>query len=318
VPIAQIVWLLLCVAAVSIAVCCVIWGAVAARLSRETGLAAGGLIVAVAGTFLAVAGREWQVVALAGIAVLSAAFAAPAIRAARLDREMAWQRSLARMRAEQVTFVNHEIRTPLTLIQASNEVLLERLAESVQARERELLDVIRRNTNAVISIVERNLADARAEATLFAPELKSTDVRRLLTLTLEEIRRISPIPIRMDVGGAPHRLMIDQSLIRQVVMNLVGNAMQPGRGATAVWVRLLQSDEGATISVSDDGQGMTAEQRKMLFEPYHSDHASSRNVGVGLSISRQIVELHGGRIMVDTMVAAGTTILVTLPSGGGS
>jgi signal transduction histidine kinase len=267
------------------------------------------------GTLLVVPLGPLNTVALAGVGGLLVAVIHRARRADQLERDLQWQRDLARLRAEQVTYVSHEIRTPLSLIRASNELLLDRLADTVQARERELLEVVRRNTDAVVSIVQRNLADARAEATLFAPALKSTDIRKLLALTLAELRQISSIPVLMTLGGPPQRLLIDQSLIRQVILNLVGNAVQPGRGASTVLVRLLQSDEGATISISDDGRGMTEEQRRMLFEPFHSDRVSEANMGVGLTISKQIVELHGGRILIDTMVAAGTTVIVTLPSG---
>lgn len=255
------------------------------------------------------------VVGVLGLAALAFAVREPAARAAGLRRDVDWQRSLAEMRARQVTYVSHELRTPLALIRASNELLLERLADTVQDRERELMEVVRRNTDSVVTIVQRNLEDARAEATLFSPQLSSTDIRRLLTITLDELRQISAVPILLKSGGPPHRLRIDQSLIHQVILNIVGNAIQPGRQASSVWVRLLQSDEGATISVSDDGKGMTPEQRRGLFEPFHTDNTQG-SVGVGLAISKQIVELHGGRILVDTMVARGTTIIVTLPSGG--
>jgi signal transduction histidine kinase len=253
---------------------------------------------------------------LIGLIALVAVIGEPARRARRLQRDVEWQRSLAEMRARQVTYVSHEIRTPLSLIRASIELLIERLGETVDVREHELMEVVRRNTDSVVTIVQRNLEDARAEATLFSPNLSSTDIRRLLTITLDELRRISDVPILMKSGGPPQRLMIDQSLIHQVILNIVGNAIQPGRQASEVWVKLLQSDEGATISVSDDGKGMTAEQRRSLFEPFHSDNVAEGGVGVGLAISKQIVELHGGRILVDTMVARGTTIIITLPAGG--
>lgn len=256
------------------------------------------------------------IIGLTGLGALSFTVREPLRRAARLARDVEWQRSLAEMRARQVTYVSHELRTPLALIRASNELLMDRLGDTVHVRELHLMEMVRRNTDAVVTIVQRNLEDARAEATLFSPQLSSTDIRRLLALTLTELRQISPIPILMKSGGPPQRLRIDQSLIHQVILNIVGNAVHPGREATSVWVRLLQSDEGATISVADDGKGMSSEQRKLLFEPFHSDSASSGSMGVGLAISKQIVELHGGRILVDTMVARGTTVIVTLPTTG--
>lgn len=252
--------------------------------------------------------------AVTGLLVLLLATRGPAKRTAKLAQDVEWQRSLAEMRARQVTYVSHELRTPLSLMRASTELLMERLGDAVDVRELQLMEVVRRNTDAVITIVQRNLQDARAEATLFSPQLSPADIRKLLAVSLEELRAISPIPILMKSGGPPQRLIMDPSLIHQVILNIVGNAIQPARAATEVWVRLLQSDEGATISVSDDGKGMTEEQRRMLFEPFHSDDAASGGVGVGLAISRQIVQLHGGRILVDTMVARGTTIIVTLPA----
>ncbi|MEO7126599.1 MAG: HAMP domain-containing sensor histidine kinase [Nakamurella sp.] len=252
--------------------------------------------------------------------VVIALFIAAIFRLLRLvkhrTRALLWHRTLAERRATQLTYVSHEIRTPLALINASANLLIERLSDSIQYKELQLLKVIQNNTNHVTTIVEQTLTMARAEASLITPKFEFCNIQRLVTDTATELRRVSSIPIVTDTHYAPGLVYIDKYLFRQALINLINNAAQPTRHATSVWIRLFQSDEGLKISISDDGDGMTQKQRETSFEFYQSDHGQSHNVGAGLAISRMIVNLHHGKIFVDTTIASGTTIIVYIPKLG--
>jgi signal transduction histidine kinase len=103
-------------------------------------------------------------------------------------------------------------------------------------------------------------------------------------------------------------------LVAQALTNLVSNASRFTTVGGNVDVRVMAIDAGIAVYVTDDGAGMSREQRQRLFRPYATGRPLADGTGLGLVITKTIVELHGGSIMVDTTSTRGTTFLLTLPA----
>ncbi|MDN5964569.1 MAG: HAMP domain-containing histidine kinase [Actinomyces sp.] len=211
--------------------------------------------------------------------------------------------------------LSHEIRTPLSLVRGAAELLSEESPGPLTSSQRYFVDTIVENSSQAIALAEDFLLDARLRRGAAALDLVPTDLRVLVRDVVRELRRVSELSIRLEDRGEPLVAAVDPRLVRQVIWNLVNNSLHHS-GSTAVTVCVSGGDEGATISVSDDGSGMTPAQRHDLFEPFSTTASGRSGTGLGMSITRRIVEAHGGRIVVDTVARQGTTIFTVLPLSG--
>jgi signal transduction histidine kinase len=226
-------------------------------------------------------------------------------------------RQLDRLKDEFVSSVSHELRTPLTSITGYVELLLE---EEPTAQRREYLRVIERSADRLLGLVSDLLFAARLQEGRLELEREPVDVVRLVTEAVEEARPRAEsagigLAARCDgpltVEGEPARLA-------QLLDNLVSNAIKFTPEGGHVAVDAAAHDGVVRIDVSDSGIGISADDRERLFERFfRSQSALERQIqgtGLGLYISKAIVEAHGGRIGVSSTEGEGTTFAVEIPS----
>ncbi|MEH3090175.1 MAG: HAMP domain-containing sensor histidine kinase [Microbacterium arborescens] len=258
---------------------------------------------------VAVATSAALVLALIAVALLARANVTRRRRIRELDE-------LALRRADQVSALSHEIRTPLAIIRGSAELLADESAGALTEHQTRFVRKIIDNAHWTSSLAEQLLVRARIEAGLFSIARAPVDLRRLLRDIVEDVAPLTRREIVLDTSGVPTLIDVDAETIRQVVVNLISNAARSDTEGGRVEVRLWWIDDGAVIAVSDGGSGMTAEQRDRLFTRFASGQPLGNGTGIGLFISQQLVELHGGRLFVDTLTGRGTTVMFTLPYGG--
>ncbi|MGI6877285.1 sensor histidine kinase [Microbacterium sp. gxy059] len=222
---------------------------------------------------------------------------------------------LASRRADQVSILSHEIRTPLAIIKGSAELLAEETPGPLNERQRVFARRIADNAGQVIELSENLLAHARIEAGVFELHLDHVNLRSLLRQAVRELRQVLDADVQFDSFEPPIRMLVDPGLIKQVVANLVTNAVRNSAGDAPVTVRMMRRDSDLLVSVSDHGSGMTAQQQEQLFRRFASGSADRGGTGLGMYVSQHIVRLHGGMIYVDTIAQRGTTVLFTLPFG---
>jgi signal transduction histidine kinase len=114
-----------------------------------------------------------------------------------------------------------------------------------------------------------------------------------------------------ELPSEPLRVVADRDMLRQVLLNLIGNAYQAMPDGGTVTVALADDAPGVRLTVADTGAGMTTEVRDKLFQPFFTTKA--RGVGLGLAVSKRIVDAHSGNILVDSAPGAGARFVVTLP-----
>lgn len=168
----------------------------------------------------------------------------------------------------------------------------------------------------MISLAEDLLVQARIQAGLFKLHLELTDVKSIVRKAVEQAQFLTEERHQHYIVDYPqviNRTYIDANLILQALNNLLLNASRHTSHTGHIYVSLAENDAGLVLSVTDDGAGMSPEERKKLFKRFSSGQPLGDGTGLGLVITKQIIELHGGQIMVDTTLGRGTTVLFILP-----
>ncbi len=238
---------------------------------------------------------------------------------ANLRRELADARSetehlreLVKKRVERPNVFSHEVRTPLTLIKGAAELLAEETPGPLNDRQREFVGTIATNADQVISLAQDLLTEARLDSPLFDLHLDRLDLRKLVRQTVRDARRVHANPIRLDNTGAPLLLLADRALLGQALWNLLNNACRHAGAGATITVSVSRGEGQAILAVSDDGAGMTPEERQGLFVPF-AGNAEKGGTGLGMMITERIITQHEGHLLVDTIPGRGTTVFITLP-----
>ena len=248
----------------------------------------------------------------------AAALAAIARHRARLARaETQRLRTRVAEHAAPRDALAHEIRTPLSLIRASAELLAEETPGDLNEVQRRFVATILDNTEQAIGMAEDFLTQARLDHELFTLHLESVELRRLVRTLIREMRRTVAAPMRLQEHGAPIRMVADRRLLRQAIANTVTNAVRHAGEHATITISVSSEEDTALITVADNGRGMTRAQREALFTPFRSQNSLeapvSRGVGLGMVVTKQILTLHGGSVLVDSLASRGTSVYLTLP-----
>lgn len=224
-----------------------------------------------------------------------------------------------RLRRELFAMVSHELRGPLGSIIG----YLELARESAVGPQRGYLDVVDRNARRLLRLVDDLLFSAQVEAGQMPLTRTDFDLVKCLEETVEDA---AP---RARAGGTNLELVIERSAVcqgdrdrvRQVVDNLVANALKFTPPGGRVTVRLARAEREAVVQISDSGMGIPLEEQSQLFERFYRSadavQKSIPGIGLGLSIVKAIVEAHGGRIGVRGNEAGGATFELALPLRAG-
>ena len=217
-----------------------------------------------------------------------------------------------------VASVSHELRTPLTAIMGYLDLVLDE-DDAVSTEVRQNLDVVKRNSERLLRLVSDLLFTAQAVEGHVSVDLQDTDLAVLVDQALADL---APLAEALGVtvqhrSPGPLVLQGDPVRIRQMVDNLVTNAIKYTSAQGSVTVQLEEEDSDVVLRVSDTGIGISpADQSRLFSRFFRTADAETRaiqGIGLGLAITRSIVAAHGGTIRVQSEVGSGTTFLVRLP-----
>ncbi len=232
------------------------------------------------------------------------------------------RRRLETVRRDFVANVSHELKTPLTVIAGFAETLRDpQLAAADRVR---FIDLVATNTVRMQRIVDDLLDLSRYESSTWTPHPVDLDLAATIEDLFSMVRASAVeknITLASDVDSAVRVVRVDPTALRQVLSNLIENAIRY-TSSGAVTVKASPNDGGGvTIAVSDTGIGITAEHLSRIFERfYRADPARSRadgGTGLGLAIVRHLVEAHRGRVTAESSPGAGTTVFVSFPPSSG-
>lgn len=247
--------------------------------------------------------------------------AAMAVDNSRLYAEA--QQAIA-IRENFLSMAAHELKTPVTSLRGFAQLLVRRLdlqKELDPARLRQALDTINQQSERLLRLIVRLLDLSKLEAGRLALEPEITDLTTLLELQVEGLRTTTEKhTLIIDAPTEPVMVLVDPLRIEQVVTNLVDNAIKysPEGGIIELTVMPLPAQQKVQLRVKDQGVGIPLEHREHIFEQfYQAQNRGFAGIGMGLYITRQIIERHGGQIEVEFPAEGGTCFVVVLPDGTG-
>ena len=215
--------------------------------------------------------------------------------------------------------LSHELKTPLTSIIAAAGLLAEELEAGGDESYQRLIQTIIQNASTLETRLAELMDIVKTGSGELQLQLEPVDIKSLLMGTCMQI---SPLlqgkdqSLNMDLPASLPIIHGDGHRLEQVVLNLMNNASKFTRQGGTITLRAQKQDAGILVEVQDVGIGIAKEEQTRLFKPYsrlNSDRQRHAGLGLGLALAKQVVELHGGEIWVDSEPGKGSTFAFSLP-----
>ena len=241
------------------------------------------------------------------------------VGAVTLLEDITHLREIDRLKSEFIATASHELRTPLTSVQMGVYLLLERAAGELNDKQVEVLSACREDCERLDKLMRDLLDLSRIEAGESQPELEPVRTKDLLDAASDELRpqvEAKGLAFRVEAPVELPNVMVDRSQVERVLTNLVVNAIRYTRQGE---IRISAFPRGhfVAVSVSDTGTGIPHEYLPHIFDKFvQVPGAPTGGAGLGLAISRLIVEGHGGQISAQSETEKGSTFTFTLPIAG--
>jgi len=235
----------------------------------------------------------------------------------RLYREL---EETSRHKSEFLASMSHELRTPLNAIIGFSQVLRERLFGELNEKQEEYVDDILTSGYHLLSLINDVLDLSKVEAGQLELEMAPFSLRESLERGVVMVReRATNEGVQVVVTALPEADLVtgDERRLRQVIFNLLSNAVKFTPAGGVVDVSAAQVNGEVRVSVADSGPGIAREDHERIFEEFRQTEAGAaqhEGTGLGLALSKRLVELHGGRIWVESELGKGSTFVFTLPT----
>jgi PAS domain S-box-containing protein len=225
-------------------------------------------------------------------------------------------REIDRLKSEFIATASHELRTPLTSVQMGVYLLLEGSVGELTDKQQEVLEACRQDCDRLDKLMRDLLDLSKIEAGESQPHLAPVRARDLITTAVRELRpqvETKGLQLLVDAPIDLPSVMVDRAQIERVISNLVSNAIRYTKHGE-IKISAEHRDAHVAVSVYDTGLGIPSAYLPRIFDKFvQVPGVSTGGVGLGLNISKSIVEAHGGQISVQSEVGRGTTFTFTLP-----
>lgn len=276
------------------------------------------------GTCLRLRAKQMQngqgtVVATTNITDLKRQQAMLAEQAAELAAALETERDIVEQQKTFVSMVSHEFRTPLTIIDGNAQIIQSRAETIDPAALVKRGTTIRGAVDRLIRLIEAILSSHMMDSGRLRAEPMPCDVAGVIGAAVRDQQEISAgHNIVAQLDDLPPQMMLDEKIIRQMLANLLSNAVKYSPGKDRVYVRAGRQGRDVVISVQDYGVGIPEKELPKIASKYFRASTSSGipGTGLGLSLVRRFVELHGGQFDIASQEGRGTTVTVRLPLSG--
>ncbi len=244
--------------------------------------------------------------------------------AARANRDEAERLTeLDHLRVAFVATISHDLQTPLAATRVCLGLLDASAADRLRSEERELLDSARRNNQHLGLLIDDLLALNQLEAGTLRLDRQVLDLRAVVAdapATIHSLLEDKGQTLEVDLPATPLPVVGDARRLGQVIVNLLANAHRHTPPGTRVMISGRATPDEVILTVGDNGPGIAPEDLETIFLRFHRLAAHGEGSGLGLSIARELVELHGGRIWAESTPGEGSVFHVALPkaAGGGA
>lgn len=226
-----------------------------------------------------------------------------------LEAEKAERRATEKWIEQRTQFlarITHEIRSPLSAIMGYADLAIR--SQSIKGKD-EAVAVILRHGNQLLTLIDDFLTESKVRNSEFQINPASLDYRKMIRETIELYEPLSAkrgVALSATIGEGPDRVLQDQERLRQILNNLVSNAIKATKAGEIVLSCEFQSPDSLTLQVSDTGRGIAREHWERIFDPFFQIPGSGPGTGLGLSVSRQLARLMGGDLFVSESSAKGS------------
>ena len=251
-------------------------------------------------------------------------------RVQQATAELAQQNELLRTQARELQHasaaksqflasISHEFRTPLNAILGYTWLLLQEPSDLTAGDARRMMRKIDSNSRHLAALINDVLDITRIEANQMPVQVSTFELHDLVAEVLEELEAVlarSPVPVAVEYAPRLPTLTTDRQKLKQIVINLLTNAVKFTREGEIRIEATSAGDDGCRIAVRDTGLGIPDDELQRIFEAFEQGHGSRRlatGTGLGLAIARRLTGLLGGRIHVESVVGEGSTFVVELP-----
>ncbi|MDA8138135.1 MAG: ATP-binding protein [Desulfobacteraceae bacterium] len=226
------------------------------------------------------------------------------------------------LRSDFISMLSHEIRTPLTSIRESVNMIEEEVMGPINNRQRKFLEIAGSEIGRICDLLNHLMQASRLEPGALKLHHESVDTFSLVAgcvASLKPAAESKKVHVVSEISPETPDISGDPQYLQQVFLNLIGNAIKFSDPQTQIWVRAgsLDKRNRLTLSVIDNGPGILEEDQGKLFNKFYRGatvRQHSDGVGLGLSITKNIIEAHGGTIWVESQIGKGTTFSFTLPA----
>ena len=227
-----------------------------------------------------------------------------------------------RARAIFINILAHELRTPLTPLVTSAGLLKDLLSSEQESHEYRSVDLVVNGAQTLASRIDELLSLAQLTTRPLTIKLEPLDMKALLENTVRQYQKLveeKKQSIILDLPRTLPAIEADRSRLEQVLTNLLSNASKFSPEESTITVRARAERSELIVEVEDRGSGLSEEEQERIFKPYHrveQDRQRFPGLSLGLAISKQIVEAHGGRIWVESQLGSGSKFSFSLPRKG--
>lgn len=229
------------------------------------------------------------------------------------------EESLENARMDLLYSISHELKSPLTFLLSAFEVLQNSSLEEIPRVFSRWSTPMERNLKKLKRLVDNLVDTLRIREAKYPLSLSPSDLPTIVKECWEDLESYAQsmnVHVSFEIGDVPV-LSLDREAISRVVSNLFSNALKYSRHGSRIFVRLFQSDKEVIFQVQDEGIGIPPEEMDSIFEPFFRTREPSKRAlpgtGLGLYVSRKIVEAHEGTLSLQSEVGKGTTVTVKLP-----
>ena len=233
-------------------------------------------------------------------------------------RDMTREREQEEQRSTFISVISHELQTPIAIIKGYASTLARPDAVLEQETLRSRLRAIEEEADSLNKLVSNMLYASRIQAGGLHMEIAPLDLASLVQKVAHRLRVKSPgVTVKLDLPAHLPTVMADRDRIEEVLQNLLDNAIKYSPKRRVVTVSCHWTSDEVIVSVSDQGMGIALRDQEQIFDRFHrvdsSSTRSTQGAGLGLYISRSIVEAHGGTIWVESILHQGSTFSFSLP-----
>lgn len=234
-------------------------------------------------------------------------------------RDVTREKEIDQLKTELVSMVAHELRSPLTCISGFSELLLDPAVTREQAEE--YASIIMKESNRLSDLINKFLDISKIESGKSQVRKSPVDMKLLVEKVLDfngQLAEKKHIRLNFEAPAEVSLIHVDRDMMEQVILNLFSNAVKYSPENAEVSLKIIENDENLVVQVADTGYGISEKALPHIFEKFYriTDNENVQDImgsGLGLALVKEIVEIHGGKIQVESKLGEGSTFTVTLP-----